>query len=142
MRSTGQITIDPSGILRQEQGTQVSLRSDAPIAGDAMIEYNENEIMTILPNRPIGAQRNVSFPPFRASTTLVGGNSSHRFYKIDIVLLSVYNGASIRFVVTALLTGNRSYSPFVNLTVLCKTYMEMNSVCCVFINVLCSSSML
>ena len=99
----------------------VSLRSNAPIAGDARIEYNEKEIMAILPTSPIGAQQNISFP-FKASTTLVGGNSSHRSYKSDFVLLSVYNGASIRLVVAALLTGDKSYSPFVNLTVLCKTY--------------------
>ncbi|XP_065846055.1 uncharacterized protein [Oscarella lobularis] len=116
------VTIDPSGTIREKQGTPVSLRASIPIiARNPRIIYNRIE-SPVIPSSPVGVQVNVYIPPFEAFATFIGENATDLFFQLDFMLLVKYNDASIGIVSTTGLATN-VYSPFLNLTVL-------SSPCC------------
>ena len=107
--------------LRAEQGTQVSLRGDvSDLLRNPRIVFNGKE-SEIIPSDAINASINISLPPFEAVATYVGATSTYLLFHFEFMLLSEYNDASIR-VVTITGCTTKVYSPFLNLTVLCKTY--------------------
>ena len=120
-RSTGgqRITIDPSGTFRTKQGTQVSIRSEVPISTrNHRIVYNGKESV-LIPSLTVGNRVNISIPPFEATATFFDANATYLFFQFDVVLLSKFDDASIRISASSGLAN--VYSPFLNLTVLCKS---------------------
>ena len=96
----------------------MSLRASIPIiARNPRIIFNGLE-SPVIPSSPVGVQVNVYIPPFEASATFIGGNATDLFFQLDFMLLVKYNDASIGISTTGLATN--VYSPFLNLTVLCK----------------------
>ena len=98
----------------------MSLRSGISLlTRSPRIVYNRKESDIIL-FRVIGASVNISLSPFEAVATLVGANATHLLYQFDFMLLSDYNDAYIHMVAVSGIS-TKVYSPFLNLTVLCKT---------------------
>ena len=115
------MTINPSGSLRAKQGTRVSLRGDVSLlVRSPRIVFNGKE-SDVIPSDVVGASVKISVPPFEAVATYVGGNATHFLFQFDFMLLSEYDDASIRIVAVSGGVATKVYSPFLNLTVLCKT---------------------